>query len=73
MDSIEKYMLKFPSREPPLIPSTAFKFNFIMNAIEDGWSVKKRQDCFIFSKRHEGRREIFSESYIRDFIKNNAA
>ena len=69
MDSLEKF---FSSRQTSIPDSAIFKRNFIMNAIEDGWSVKKRQDCFIFSKKHEGRREIFSENYIREFIKSHS-
>ena len=32
------------------------KMTFIMNALEKGWSVKKKNDEYIFSKKHENRR-----------------
>ena len=47
------------------------KMSFIFNAIESGWSVKKHEDKYIFSKKHEGKKEVFLESYIHNFIKTN--
>ena len=47
------------------------KMTFIMNALEKGWSVKKKNDEYIFSKKHENRREIFKESYLSEFLKTN--
>ena len=29
------------------------KMKFIMNALEDGWNVKKRDGVYIFTKKHE--------------------
>jgi hypothetical protein len=42
--------------------------HFIINAIEDGWSVKKRQDSYIFSKKHEGNSQVFQEGFLQTFI-----
>jgi hypothetical protein len=47
------------------------KMNFIMNALEDGWSIQKHNDSFIFSKKHEGKREVFKDSYLEEFILSN--
>ena len=47
------------------------KMSFIFNAIESGWHVKKNEDKYIFSKKHEGKKEVFLESYIYNFIKSN--
>lgn len=47
------------------------KMSFIFNAIESGWNVKKHEDKYIFSKKHEGKKEVFLESYIHNFIKSN--
>jgi hypothetical protein len=44
------------------------KMKFIWNAIEKGWAVKKRDDSYIFSKKHEGKREIFMDTYLETFI-----
>lgn len=44
---------------------------FIQNALEQGWSVKKSQDSYIFTKKHENRREIFQENYLETFLVSN--
>jgi hypothetical protein len=47
------------------------KFIFINNALEDGWSIKKINEKYIFTKKHENRREIFQEDYLENFIISN--
>jgi len=47
------------------------KMIFIYNALEEGWTIKKNKDSFIFSKNHEGKKEIFLESYLSRFMKTN--
>lgn len=47
------------------------KMSFIMNAIETGWSVKKSDDNYIFTKKHEGKREVFMADYLEKFIDKN--
>jgi len=49
------------------------KMIFITNALDQGWSVKKSQDSYIFTKKHENRREIFQENYLENFILQNAS
>ncbi len=44
---------------------------FIHNALERGWSVKKVNGCYIFNKKHENKKEYFSDTYIKKFIKDN--
>jgi hypothetical protein len=44
---------------------------FIMNALEDGWSVKKINHSYVFSKKHENKREVFLDSYLEKFIEYN--
>lgn len=48
------------------------KMMFIMNALEQGWSIKKAQETYIFTKKHENRKEIFQENYLEEFIISNA-
>ena len=31
---------------------------FINNAIDSGWAVKKRDNKYIFSKKHENKKEV---------------
>jgi len=47
------------------------KICFIFNAIEDGWSVKKKDNSYIFSKKHEGKKEVYLDTYLQTFIKKN--
>ena len=47
------------------------KMNFIMNAVETGWTVKKNEDNYIFTKKHEGKREVFMADYLEKFIDKN--
>jgi hypothetical protein len=47
------------------------KMIFIMNALDQGWSIKKSQDSYIFTKKHENRREIFQENYLETFLVSN--
>jgi hypothetical protein len=47
--------------------------NFIYNAIEDGWTVSKRRDKYVFTRSHDKRREILSDDYLSAFIKSNLA
>ena len=47
------------------------KMNFLYNAVDDGWSVTKKTDKYIFSKPHEKRKEIYSEKYLSEFINSN--
>jgi len=47
------------------------KMIFLFNALDKGWSIKKRQDSYIFTKNHEGKKEIFDETYLSIFMKEN--
>lgn len=47
------------------------KMIFLYNALDNGWSIKKRKDSYIFAKNHEGKKEIFDESYLSIFMKEN--
>ena len=47
------------------------KMIFLYNALDNGWSIKKRKDSYIFTKNHEGKKEIFDESYLSIFMKEN--
>jgi hypothetical protein len=47
------------------------KTMFIMNALESGWTVKKKDDKYIFVKKNENRQEVYQEEYLRKFIETN--
>ena len=47
------------------------KMAFIFNALDSGWSIKKRNNSYIFTKNHEGKKEVFDEKYLSTFMKDN--
>lgn len=49
-----------------------YKKDFIYNALEDGWSITKKNDCYIFRKRHEQKKEVYLDSYLTKFIEKNS-
>jgi hypothetical protein len=51
--------------------STFQKMLFIYNAIHSGWTVKKQNESYVFRKKHEGKQEVFLDSYLNTFIKSN--
>ena len=47
------------------------KTMFLFNAINDGWTVKKKNNSYIFKKKHENKKEIFEENYLHSFMRTN--
>jgi len=47
------------------------KMVFLTNAIEDGWTIKKSGDSYVFSKKHENKKEVFQKTYLEKFILSN--
>ncbi len=47
------------------------KMLLLFNSIEQGWSVKKRGESYVFSKSHEGKKEVLEDSYLLKFMKTN--
>ena len=41
------------------------KMAFIYNALEDGWSVRKKNDLYIFRKDHESKKEVYLDTLTR--------
>jgi hypothetical protein len=75
MSEIElRVRLENESGKPHDIKIDNIKFQkmlFLFNAINDGWSIKKRKDSYIFTKNHEGKKEILLDSYLLSFMKGN--
>jgi hypothetical protein len=44
------------------------KIMFIFNALEDGWTIKKRGPKYIFSKHKSKEKEIFFDNYLDKFL-----
>ena len=47
------------------------KMVLLYNSIEQGWSVKKHNNSYIFSKKHENKKEVLEDSYLLKFMKSN--
>ena len=51
------------------IDNTFFqKMVFVFNALEEGWSIKKKDGSYTFSKKHENKKEVFHEDYLIKFM-----
>lgn len=48
------------------------KMIFLTNALDEGWSIRKSNDSYIFTKKHENKREIFQEDYLEKFVLTNS-
>jgi hypothetical protein len=52
----------------------SFKFQKMLlfyNCIEQGWTIKKSKNSYVFTKLHEGKKQILDDSYLIKFMKNN--
>ena len=47
------------------------KMAFVYNAVNDGWKVEKKEGKYVFLKKHEGKKEIYLDSYLEKFVSNN--
>ena len=47
------------------------KMAFIYNAVQSGWRVEKKDKKYIFSKKHEGKKEVYLETYVKNFLERN--
>ena len=52
-------------------PKILKKMLFILNALENGWTINKKKELYIFKKNHEGKKEIYNENYLSTFIEEN--
>ena len=54
------------------LPNIKFqKMLLLYNAMEEGWTIQKKKDSYIFSKKHEGKKEVLLDSYITQFLQSN--
>lgn len=44
---------------------------FLMNTLENGWSIRKNADNYIFRKKYEKQKEVYSDEYLVNFLKSN--
>jgi hypothetical protein len=47
------------------------KMLILFNSIEQGWTVKKKKESYVFTKQHENRKEIMDDTYLVNFMMTN--
>ena len=45
--------------------------HFVMNTLENGWTIRKKNDNFVFRKKHKNHDEVYSDDYLINFLKVN--
>ncbi len=50
---------------------TLHKMAFLYNALENGWCIKKKDNLYVFTKNHEGKKEVYLDNYLKRFITSN--
>ena len=40
----------------------------LYNALEDGWSIKHKDNSYIFTKKHQNKKEVLHDSYLLNFL-----
>ena len=60
-----------PIIQDDITPAKLQKMIFIYNAVQCGWEIKKINEKYIFTKKHEGKREIYLDNYLTEFVKTN--
>jgi hypothetical protein len=45
---------------------------FLYNALENGWTIKKKKEIYIFSRKHHNKKEVYDNEYLQKFIDNNS-
>jgi hypothetical protein len=70
-EQTKEYYKSFLKDTVKMERKTFQKTIFIMNALENGWNVKKKGTKYIFTKKHENKKEIFQEEFLQKFIEKN--
>jgi len=48
------------------------KMAFLYNALENGWTITKNEkNYYVLKKKHEGKKEVYLDSYLHRFMKDN--
>ena len=71
MDSVTDICVDWSSSDLQIEQTQFQKMVFVFNAVQKGWTVKKRGDSYIFVKKHEGKKEVMDDSYLTEFIRSN--
>jgi hypothetical protein len=74
LTNLEKEDIKLNINNLGKISINKIKFQKMLlfyNSLEDGWSIKKQNNSYIFTKKHENKREILQDSYLSKFMNQN--
>lgn len=44
---------------------------FLYNTLNNGWSIKKNRNDYVFYKKHGGKKEYMTDTYISTFIREH--
>jgi hypothetical protein len=53
------------------VKNKIYVMHFVMNTLENGWTIRKKNDNFVFRKKHKNRDEVYSDDYLINFLKIN--
>ena len=66
------FTINYKGNENIKIDNSKFqKMVLLYNAIEEGWTVKRKNETYVFIKNHEGKKEILLDTYLDKFMKTN--
>jgi hypothetical protein len=67
-----EFIERYAQKHKHMLSLEELKRHFIYQAIEDGWSVKKKHESYIFTKKHYGMSQMFEENYLHAFLRKYA-
>lgn len=53
------------------IKNKIYVMHFVMNTLENGWTIRKKNNNFVFRKKHKNHDEVYSDDYLINFLKIN--
>lgn len=66
------FTINYKGNENIKIDNSKFqKMVLLYNAIEEGWTVKRKNETYVFIKNHEGKKEVLLDTYLDKFMKTN--
>jgi hypothetical protein len=68
MDSPKEIVVRRRKEGVQMDQKTFNKMLFIYNAVQEGWTVQNKGSKYIFTKKHEGKREVFQEDFLQQFV-----
>ena len=68
---IEDKKLNSKEKVKEICPKTFQMMTFLYNSIQEGWTIEKKNETYIFRKKHEGKKEILEEGFLETFIGSN--